>query len=121
MQKRATAVVLFFVLFLSVGAAEATDGKDIISRNQILREHHRLLHQMLMVMKDQAEMTERQISFPAKQPPPREKSDEKKNDVDMTAEIDGLVQKHDALMKSFEEMIQKRENPEPPTPRRKTP
>ncbi|WDT74061.1 MAG: hypothetical protein MPW16_12410 [Candidatus Manganitrophus sp.] len=111
MQKCATAVVLFFVLFLSVGAAEATDEKDIISRNQILREHHRLLHQMLMAMKDQAEVTERLLSGQATA---AQRKTMRKRMVDTAAELDGMVKKHDALMKSFEEMIQKRENPEPP-------
>ncbi|MDC4203197.1 MAG: hypothetical protein MPW17_13155 [Candidatus Manganitrophus sp.] len=111
MQKCATAVVLFFVLFLSVGAAEATDEKDIISRNQILREHHRLLHQMLMAMKDQAEVTERLLSGQATA---AQRKSMRKRMVDTAAELDGMVKKHDALMKSFEEMIQKRENPEPP-------
>lgn len=111
MQKRATAVALFIAILFSVGAAEATDGKDVISRNRILREHHRLLHQMLMVMKDQAEMTENLLLGKTSA---AQKKTMRKRLTDMTAEIDGLVQKHDELMKSFEEMIQKRETPEKP-------
>ncbi len=111
MQKCATVVALLIVLFFSVGAAGATDGKDVISRNRILREHHRLLHQMLMVMKDQAEMTENLLLGKTSA---AQKKTMRKRITDMTAEIDGLVQKHDDLMKSFEEMIQKRETPEKP-------
>jgi hypothetical protein len=103
------AAVLFIVLFLSASAAGATDGKDVISRNRILREHHRLLHQMLMVMKDQTEMTENLLLGKTSA---AQRKTMRKRLADMTAEIDGLVQKHDELMKSFEEMIRKRDTPE---------
>lgn len=114
MQKRATAVVLFMALFLllSMGTAGAAEGKDVISRNQILREHHRLLHQMLMAMKDQAEVTERLLSGQAT---PAQRKTMMKRMVDSAAELDRMVKKHDALMKSFEEMIQKRETSEQPS------
>ncbi|TAK03165.1 MAG: hypothetical protein EPO39_12480 [Candidatus Manganitrophaceae bacterium] len=111
MHKRATAVVLLVILFFSIGAAGAADEKDVVSRNRILREHHKLLHQMLMVMKDQAEITEKILSGKASV---SERKSMKKRMADMTAEIDGMVQKHDGLMKSFEEMIQKRDAPEKP-------
>lgn len=112
MHKRATAVALMIVLFLSVGAAGAADDKDsVISRNRILREHHHLLHQMLMVMKDQADVTEKILA--GKSSAAQRKAMKKKM-ADISAEIDGMIQKHDALMKSFEEMIQKRDTPEKP-------
>lgn len=111
MHKRAIAVALFFALSLSAIAAGAADEKDVISRNRILREHHHLLHQMLMVMKDQAQMTEKLLSG---QVSAVQRKTMRRKMVDMVAEIDGMVQKHDDLMKSFEEMIQKRDTPETP-------
>ncbi len=110
MHKRATAVALLVFLFLSAGAVRAAD-ESITSRNRILREHHHLLHQMLMVMKDQAAMTEKILSGKATL---AERKTMRKKMVDMVSEIDGMVQKHDGLMKSFEEMIQKRDTPEKP-------
>lgn len=112
MHKRAAAVVLLVFLFLSVGAAAVPDGKDVVSRNRILREHHHLLHQMLMVMKDQAEVTGKLLSGKISA---ADKKTLKKKTADMVSEVDGMVQKHDALMKSFEEMIQKRDTPEKPS------
>ncbi|MBI3802160.1 MAG: hypothetical protein HY282_00155 [Nitrospirae bacterium] len=111
MFRRGIAVVLLLGLLLSAGLAESADEKDALNRSRILREHHHLMHQMLMVMKDQAQLTEKLL---AAKPSASEKKAIRKKLADIYGEIDGMIQKHEALMKSFEEMIQKREIPEKP-------
>lgn len=109
--RRGTAVVLLIGLLLSAGLAEAADEKDALTRSRILREHHHLMHQMLVVMKDQAELTEKLLST---KPSASEKKAIRKKLADIFGEIDGMIQKHDGLMKAFEEMVQKRDAPEKP-------
>ncbi len=110
MRKCGILVVLMIVFFLRIdtlGAADENNGlnQGQSSRSQILREHHRLLHRMLMVMKDQAEITEKVLSGKHS---PAEKRTMRKRLTEMSGEIDGMIQKHDGMMKAFEEMIEKR-------------
>jgi hypothetical protein len=114
---RLVASLLFVLLSMPVGMAYAAD-ENIISRNQILREHHKLMHHMLMVMKDNVEITEKILDGKIT---PTQKRTLKKRFTDLNTEVEGMIQKHDSLMKAFEEMTKKREaapdpNSEEPTP-----
>ena len=108
---------LFFVLLTPVGLAYSAE-ENIISRNQILREHHKLMHHMLMVMKDNVEITEKVLEGKVT---PTQRRTMKKRLSDLNTEVEGMIQKHDHLMKAFEEMTKKREaapdaGTEEPTP-----
>lgn len=104
--KRSGAILLLFLLSLPAGAAYSAEGQTIINRNQILREHHKLMHHMLMVMKDNVEMTEKVLD--GKITAAKRKAMKKKL-TDLNMEVAGMIQKHDSLMKAFEEMTEKRE------------
>lgn len=108
--RRSIAILLFFLLFLP-GAALAADGNDVISRNQILREHHKLLHHMLLVMKDNVELTENVLDGKVTA---AQRKKMKKKIMDLNEELAGMIQKHDGLMKAFEEMTEKKESTTPP-------
>ncbi|HLG22062.1 MAG TPA: hypothetical protein VI382_04545 [Candidatus Manganitrophaceae bacterium] len=97
-----TVVFVFFAKGVGKVYAEET-----ISRSQVLREHHRLLHQMLNVMKDNVDATQKimegKLSVSGRKAM-------KKKLADMVGEVEDMIQKHDSLMKSFEEMTQKQES-----------
>jgi len=114
--KYSVAILLFFALSVPVGTAYPADGKDPISRNQILREHHKLMHHMLMVMKDNVEITGKLLDGKITS---AQRKAMKKKMADLTTEVEGMIQKHDSLMKAFEEMTKKQETP--PAPETETP
>ncbi len=104
--KRWLAILLFFLLSIPVGSAYPADGKSVINRNQILREHHKLMHHMLMVMKDNVALTEKVLDGKITA---AQRKTMKKKLTDLSTEVEGMIQKHDGLMKAFEEMTEKRE------------
>jgi hypothetical protein len=97
---------LFLLLWIPVGVAYPAEEKNIISRNQILREHHKLMHHMLMVMKDNVDLTEKILNGKIT---PTQRRTMKRRLTDLNTEVEGMIQKHESLMKSFEEMTEKRE------------
>ncbi len=104
--KRLGVLLLFLLLSFPAGPAYSAEEKNVISRNQILREHHNLMHHMLMVMKDNVELTEEVLDGKITA---AERKKMKKKLMDLNTEVAGMIQKHDGLMKAFEEMIEKRE------------
>lgn len=89
---------------------EAKDAQELVSRSQILREHHHLMSQMLAVMRDNVQMTEKMLEGKSSA---AERKTMKRKLADMVGEVDDMIQKHDSLMKSFEAMTQKKEAPKP--------
>jgi hypothetical protein len=104
--KYSVAIVLFFVLSVPAGTAYPADGKIIMSRTQLLREHHKLMHHMLMVMRDNVDITGKLLE--GKMTAAQRKT-MKKRMTDLTTEVEGMVEKHENLMKTFEEMTKKQE------------
>lgn len=104
--KYSVAILLFFVLSVPAGTVYPADGNNPISRSQILREHHKLMHHMLMVMKDNVEITGKLLDGKITT---AQRRTLKKKMADLTTEVEGMIQKHDSLMKAFEEMTKKQE------------
>lgn len=114
--KYSVAMLLLLLLSFPAGTAYPADSKTIMSRNQILREHHKLMHHMLMVMKDNVDITGKLLDGKITA---AQRKTMKKKMTDLTTEVEGMVQKHDSLMKSFEEMMKKQETA--PAPETETP
>lgn len=99
-------VVLFLSFLIPTSVVGGADGPETSSRNQILREHHHLMSQVLVVMKDTVQMTQKLLEGKASS---SDRKAIKKKLADMVGEVDEMISKHDGLMKSFDEITQKRE------------
>lgn len=106
MLKRSFGMILFSGVLLLARAVYSAEGAESLTRSQILREHHNLMHQILMVLRDNVDMTEKLLDGKVSS---AQRRTMKKKLTDLNTEIGGMIEKHDDLMKSFEQMIQKRE------------
>ncbi len=104
------ALSLSFLVFIGTATAAGKDAKETMTRSQILREHHHLMGQMLAVMKDNVQMTQKLLDGKVSA---ADRKAMKRKLADMGGEVDDMIQKHDTLMKSFDEMTQKKEAPKP--------
>ena len=110
--KSGMSAVLFLSFLVLIGTASAAerDGGETMTRSQILREHHHLMSQMLAVMKDNVQMTQKLLDGKSSA---ADRKAMKRKLADMVGEVDDMILKHDTLMKSFEEMTEKKEAPKP--------